>query len=136
MFYPVYIHKDDDSAWGATFADFPGCFTAADDLADLPRLAQEAVEVYFDGETDAIPAPTTPDQWVNDDRFVGGYWMLIDIDLSKVSTRAVRLNISLPENLLTEIDKYATKRHMTRSAFLAAAAINEMHESDRNQPQR
>ena len=63
MLYPAYVHKDADSAYGVTFPDFPGCFSAADELDDLPRLAQEAVEVSFDAETDAIPAPTSPDAW-------------------------------------------------------------------------
>ncbi len=59
MFYPAYIHKDSDSAYSVTFPDFPGCFTAADELADLPRLAQEAVEVYFEGEDVAITPPSS-----------------------------------------------------------------------------
>lgn len=41
---PVYIHKDADTAYGVTFPDFPGCFSAADEMADLPRMAQEAVD--------------------------------------------------------------------------------------------
>ena len=32
MLYPVYVHKDPDSAYGVTFPDFPGCFSAADEL--------------------------------------------------------------------------------------------------------
>ena len=50
MLYPVYVHKDEGSAYGLTFPDFPGCFSAADELADLSRMAQEAVELHFDGE--------------------------------------------------------------------------------------
>lgn len=45
MLYPLYVHHDDGSAYGGTFPDFPGCFTAADDLADLPRMAQEAAAI-------------------------------------------------------------------------------------------
>lgn len=50
MLYPAYVHKDKGSAYGLTFPDFPGCFSAADELADLSRMAQEAVEVHLDGE--------------------------------------------------------------------------------------
>lgn len=78
MLYPVYVHKDEGSAYGLTFPDFPGCFSAADELADLPRMAQEAVEVYFEGETFATPVPSTPEQWAGDERFQGGYWMLVE----------------------------------------------------------
>ncbi|MBV6274197.1 type II toxin-antitoxin system HicB family antitoxin [Alcaligenaceae bacterium CGII-47] len=126
MFYLAYVHKDPDSAYGVTFPDFPGCFSAADDLADLPRLAQEAVELHFEGEDFSIPAPSPAEDWLNDERFQGGYWMLINIDMSKISTRAIRLNISLPENLVHRIDASARERHMSRSAFLAKAAEREM----------
>lgn len=56
----------------------------------------------------------------------GGVWMLADIDLSRVSTRAVRINISLPEALVKTIDDEAKSRHMSRSAFLAMAARQAM----------
>lgn len=52
--------------------------------------------------------------------------MTVDIDLPKVSTKAVRLNISLPENLVHRIDEEAKARHLSRSAFLAMAAEREM----------
>jgi len=126
MFYPAYIHKDPDSAYSVTFPDFPGCFTAADELADLPRLAQEAVEVYFEGEDADIAPPSSFEDWCNDERFQAGCWMLIDIDLSKIDTKSVRLNISLPQNLLYRIDARAKALHMSRSAFLAFAAEKDM----------
>jgi len=129
MLYPVYIHKDADSAYGVSFPDFPGCFSAADDMADLPRMAQEAIEVHFDGEDLPIPVPSAPEDWQADERFQGGYWMLLDIDLSRISTRAVRVNISLPESLVARIDDYAKARHLSRSAFLALAAQHEMTQS-------
>ncbi|WP_277354959.1 type II toxin-antitoxin system HicB family antitoxin [Salinicola salarius] len=66
-----------DTAYGVTFPDFPGCYSAADEMADLPRMAQEAVEVHFEGEDMAIPAPSTPEDWEGHEDFQGGYWMLI-----------------------------------------------------------
>ncbi|UIF91566.1 type II toxin-antitoxin system HicB family antitoxin [Cupriavidus necator] len=52
--------------------------------------------------------------------------MLVDIDLSRVNTKAVRVNISLPERLVQAIDDAARNRPMSRSAFLAMAAQHEM----------
>ena len=126
MLYPVYVHKDEGSAYGLTFPDFPGCFSAADELADLPSMAREAVEVYFDGEDMEIPAPSVPEQWATDERFEGGYWMLVEIDLAKIRSRPVRLNVSLPEHLVTRIDNYAKTHHLSRSGFLAKAAEREL----------
>lgn len=129
MLYPIHVNKDAESAYGASFPDFPGCFTAADELQDLPRAAQEAVEAHFHGEASAIPAPSTPEAWAGHEDFQGGYWMMVEIDLSKVNAKAVRLNISLPENLVHRIDEVAKARRLSRSAFLAMAAEHEMAEA-------
>lgn len=48
--------------------------------------------------------------------------MLAQVDLSRIETTPVRLNISLPSNLVQQIDQWAGSRHMTRSGFLAMAA--------------
>ena len=58
MIYPVYVHKDPDTAYGVTIPDFLGCFSAADELEDLPRMIQEAIEVHFEGEEGDIPTPS------------------------------------------------------------------------------
>ena len=101
MLYPVYVHKDPESTYGVTFPDFPGCFSAADDLEELPRLAQEAVEVHFEGEDMEIPSPTAVEELAADPAYQGGFWLLLNIDLTKVNTKSVRLNISLPSNLVS-----------------------------------
>src|SRR3954465_15910681 len=126
MLYPVYVHKDPESAYGVTFPDFPGCFSAADVLEELPSLAQEAVEVHFEGEDMEIPPPTAIEALAADPTYEGGFWLLVDIDLTKVNTKSVRLNVSLPANLGGEIDRYAAEHHMTRSGFLAKAAQQAM----------
>jgi predicted RNase H-like HicB family nuclease len=122
MLYPVYVHKDPESAYGVTFPDFPGCFSAADELEGLPRLAQEAVEVHFEGDDVEIPPPTAIEELAAADQYESGFWLLIALDLTKVNTKSARLNISLPANLVGEIDRYAAEHHMTRSGFLAKAA--------------
>ena len=129
MLYPIYVHKEKGSAYGATFPDIPGCFAGADDIQALPRAAQEAVEAHFGADEDPIPSATSPDTWADHPDYQdGGFWMLVDIDLSRVRSRAVRLNISLPENLVRRIDATARQRGQSRSAFLATAAEHEMAE--------
>lgn len=130
MLYPVYVHKEDNSAYGAAFPDIPGCFAAADDIQALPSAAQEAVEAHFGADDDPIPSASAPDAWAEHPEYQdGGFWMLVDIDLSRVRSRAVRLNISLPENLVQRIDATARQRGQSRSAFLASAAEREMAEA-------
>ncbi|MFW7341779.1 type II toxin-antitoxin system HicB family antitoxin [Pollutimonas sp. H1-120] len=44
MRYPIYVHKEGNSAYGATFPDIPGCFAGADDIQALPRAEHEMAE--------------------------------------------------------------------------------------------
>jgi hypothetical protein len=60
-------------------------------------------------------------------KFFGGVWAFIDIDLSQISGKAKRINITIPERVLSLIDLYA-KNHAikNRSSFLADAALSYM----------
>ena len=125
MLYPLYVWKDADSAYGASFPDLPGVNTAADELDDLPAMAQQAVETMVDGEAH-IPEATNIEQWKDSADYADGFWMLVNIDRSRINTKPVRLNISLPESLLHDIDAFAKAQHLTRSGFLAQAAMKAM----------
>lgn len=122
MLYPLYVHHDEGTAYGGSFPDFPGCFTAADELSDLPRMAQEAVEVFFEGEEIDISPPSPIDLWKDHPDYQGGFWLLVEIDLEQVNAKPQRLNISLPAYLVRRIDAFAKARGATRSGFLAEAA--------------
>ena len=129
MLYPVYIHLGDKAhAHGVTIPDFPGCFSAADEWQDLPRMAQEAIELWCEGQNIELPKPSALDVLVNDTDYVGGVWLLIDVDISRLDTKPVRLNISMPQSLVSEIDTYAKAHGATRSGFLAQAARQAMRQ--------
>jgi len=96
MLYPLYVHVGDaKQAHGVTFPDFPGCFAAADSWEDLPSAVQEAAQAHFAGDEGPIPEPTPLERFTTDPEYVGGVWMLFDIDLSKLRSKAVRLNMKL-----------------------------------------
>ena len=123
MLYSVYVHTGDkDNAHGVTIPDFPGCFTAADDWADIPTMVQEAVEVYFEGESKDLPQPTPLEKLVGQEDFQDGVWMMLEVDTSRIKTKSVRVNVTFPEPLLTQIDAYVQTHHMSRSGFLAQVA--------------
>ena len=126
MLYPVYVHKDEGSAFGVTVPDFPGCFSAADDWDELPVKVREAVELYCDGEDLAIPAPGNIDAYANNDDYTNGQWVYVEIDTGKLNAKTVRINVSLPENLIAQIDQQAKAQGMSRSGFLSVAASKEL----------
>ncbi len=51
--YIAIVHKDADSAYGLTFPDAPGCFSAAEDAADIFAMAREALELWAEGMREA-----------------------------------------------------------------------------------
>ncbi len=47
--YIVIVHKDEHSAYGMSFPDAPGCFSAADEIDDIFAMAAEALTLWAEG---------------------------------------------------------------------------------------
>ena len=123
--YHAIVHKDEDSAWGVHFPDLPGCFSAADDLADVQANASAAVMLYLEGEK--APEPSAIEkirEMAADDLAEGAF--LLAVPYVYVSNRPQRINISIDRGVLDAIDAAAASRKLTRSAFLTEAARNEI----------
>jgi len=126
MRFPVAIHKDKGSDYGVTVPDLPGCFSAGDTVDDALTNAIEAIECHIEGlliDGESIPSARTIEYHSKRRQFSGGIWALADVDLSKLSGKAKRVNITLPERLLVQIDSYASRSGETRSGFLVHAAM-------------
>lgn len=125
--YIAVVEKDEGSAFGLWFPDVPGCFSAADDQKDIIRNAIEALTLHLDGRE---PPPAREIADVAGDEEVAralreGAWLLA-IPFVTVAHRNVRANISLDKGTLDAIDAAAAVRGLTRSAFIAEAALNEI----------
>jgi predicted RNase H-like HicB family nuclease len=133
MTYYVGIVDGSADVWGVRIPDFPGCHGAGasvqDAVADATRALREfATDMFNDGE--ALPeardmlavdkareAADEPD----------GIRVYIPLLVDK--GRPVRANISLDAGLLEKIDIEAKRRGLTRSAFLASAAMDKIAEA-------
>jgi predicted RNase H-like HicB family nuclease len=125
MDYIAIIHKDADSDYGVSFPDFPGCITAGRSLDEAKDMAGEALgghveEMLAAGE--AIPAPSSLDAVMADPDFRDGVAFLVGV---KPRGRTVRVNITVDEADLREIDQRARAQGLSRSAFLAHQALRE-----------
>lgn len=126
-YYIALIHKEADSDFGVSFPDLPGCVTAGRDLAEARALAEEALALHLEGmaeEGETTPEPSGLDAIMADEANREGVAVLVPAP--KASTKAVRVNITLPEDLLAAIDAYAERRGFNRSGFLAKAARDAM----------
>jgi predicted RNase H-like HicB family nuclease len=130
MRYPVVIHKDEHSDFGVSVPDIPGCYSAGSTYDEALTNAIEAIECHLEGllmDNESLPVGATIDRWINDEEFQGGVWAFIDTDLSQISGRAKRINITMPERVLSLIDLYAKNHSIkNRSSFLADAALSYM----------
>lgn len=122
MKYIAIVHKDSDTAYGVTLPDFPGCFSGADTLEEVPAAIQEAVELWAEGEKIDPPMPSTFDDVAKLESAQGGVLMLVDVSFDFLNQKAVPVNITMPVYLRDRIDSAAKRSGMNRSQFLQKAA--------------
>lgn len=125
--YIALIHKDPKSDYGVSFPDLPGCVTAGTSLDDARAMAAEALALHLEGlaeDGEPVPEPSRLEDIMSkrDNRDA----VAILIDTPKIASKAVRINITLPSDVLDEIDRYAEAQGLSRSGFLARAAKREM----------
>ena len=125
------IHKDPESDYGVSFPDFPGLATAGRTLDEARAMAEEALAFHIEGMTEdgePLPEPAALEAVMSDPENRDGVVTLIS--LKPAARRAVRVNVTLPEDVLAEIDRYAEDRGLTRSGFLAHAAKRAMENAE------
>ena len=121
--YVALIHKDADSDYGVSFPDFPGCVTAGRDLDEARALAVEALELHIEGRTeDGVPLPEPSSLEAIMAELENRDGVAILVSTRRPVAKAMRINITMQEDILREVDAYAEAHGLTRSGFLAQAA--------------
>jgi predicted RNase H-like HicB family nuclease len=119
--YIALIRKESDSDFGVSFPDLPGCVTAGRTLDEALAAAREALALHLEGLAEdgaAIPEPSTLEAVMAKRAHRDAVAALVPAPVIKA--RAVRVNVTLPEDLLDAID--STAGPGGRSGFLAEAA--------------
>jgi predicted RNase H-like HicB family nuclease len=125
--YIGIIHKDANSDFGVSFPDFPGAITAGTTVDDARIMATEALAFHIEGllaDGEALPEPSSLEAVMTDPNNRTGVAILVD---ARIEAKTVRVNITLPEDVLAQIDRYAEAHGFTRSGFLAQAAKQAMN---------
>jgi predicted RNase H-like HicB family nuclease len=121
--YPAIIETAGDGGFGVFFPDLPGCTSGGDTLGEAARNAEDALAGWLAltleaGE--AVPPPSDLGAVAVDADVVVAARILVRAEVP--SGRAVRVNITLPEDVLSAIDRRAELQGGTRSGLLARAA--------------
>ena len=122
--YIAIIHKNPESDFGVSFPDFPGCVTAGSSIDEAKDMAQDAISLHIKGmleDGESIPAPSKLEDVMEDPDYSDAAAIII-VTVSDAKPRSVRVNITVPEDMLRKIDLMAKKKGMSRSAFLVRAA--------------
>ena len=133
--YIAIVHKEANSDFGVSFPDFPGCITAGRDIDEAKDMAQDALALHIQGmleDGEQPPAPSRLEAIMADPDFTDATAYLI-VSIPDSKPRTVRVNITLPEMTLKQIDAAAKKRGMSRSSFLVHAARNAIDPAPSNQ---
>ena len=124
--YIAVVHKDPKSDFGVSFPDFPGCITAGSSIDEAKDMANDALSLHIKGmleDGENIPAPSKLENIMDDPVYSDAAAILV-VSVSEAKPRSVRVNITIPEDMLRKIDNVAKQRGMSRSSFLVHAAQN------------
>ena len=125
--YIALIHKDADSDYGVSFPDLPGVISAGNTLDQARDMATEALALHIEGlieDGEAIPEPSSLEDIMANAENRDGVAVLIAAPATAV--KSVRINVTLPSDVLEQNDQYAEGEGFTRSGFLAQAAKKVM----------
>lgn len=129
--YIALLRKDNSSDYGVEFPDFPGCITAGRTLDDAKDMAAEALALHIEGllaDGEGLPTPSGLDTIMANPDNANSVAFLVSTPARM--EKAVRVNVSFAESVLHRIDAAARSGHLTRSAFLADAALKAMREGE------
>jgi len=125
--YIALIHKEADSDYGVSFPDLPGVITAGSNLDEARSMATEALAFHLQGlaeDGEPVPEPSSLEKIMSAKENRDGVAVLIAAPDAEV--KSVRINVTMPADVLDQIDQYAEREGFTRSGFLAQAAKNAM----------
>jgi len=108
--------------YGVAFPDLPGCVGTGRTVQAALADAEQALAMHIRGmvaDGDELPEPSPPEAIKPDPEVKEVARAMVPVD---VPGKTVRVNISVDENLLRDIDRAANEQGYTRSGFLAAAA--------------
>ena len=125
--YVALIHKEAESDYGVSFPDLPGVVTAGSNLDEARKMAAEALAFHLEGlaeDGEPVPEPSSLDDIMSVKENRDGVAVLIGAPDTEV--KSVRINVTMPADVLDQIDRYAEREGFTRSGFLAQAAKKAM----------
>lgn len=132
MLYPIAIEAgDENTAYGVTVPDLPGCFSAGETLDEAIINAKEAItahiELLVEMEAD-IAAVSSLQELAKNPEFEGYTWAVVEVDVTRLLGGSEKINVTLPKSLIDRIDRCvaSSSEYKSRSGFLAQVALERI----------
>ncbi len=121
--YIAAIFEGDGGGVEVVFQDFPGCVTKGANLDEAKSMAEEALALHAEGmeeDCEACPKPMGLEAARRNELCQGAdAFFFVRLPARH---KSVRVNVTLPEDVLSEIDAYAKANGYTRSGLLLRGA--------------
>jgi predicted RNase H-like HicB family nuclease len=132
MKYPVVIRKKtDENEYQISVPDLPGCTGSASSIDSAITTITDLMADHFSilaeyGEH--IPHANTVESHLEKlpQNMGNVVWCVVDIDITPYLGRSHKINVTLPELLIKQIDDRVSKSpdYKTRSGFIASACLH------------
>ncbi len=127
--YVAVIRRDNDTDYGVDFPDFPGCISSGTTIEEAVALGREALAGHVAVMTEydeQIPRPTDAETILSGLRNRDDFVALFLAPIPHSAIKSVRVNITVPEASLRQIDDYARAHGISRSAFLVESSMKAL----------
>ncbi|MFT5756501.1 MAG: putative RNase H-like HicB family nuclease [Alteromonadaceae bacterium] len=132
MKYPVLIKRnEDDNGYLLSVPDLLGCHVKADTIDIGMSNIEEAIAAHLTILTEygeSVPHAKKIDHHIKISTELSPIWAVIDFDIVPYLGKSHKINVTLPELLIKQIDDRVSKSsiYKTRSGFIATACIIEL----------
>ena len=127
--YVAVIRKDNDTDYGVDSPDFPACISAGTTIDEAVALGREALAGHVAVMTEygeEIPNPTDTETILSGLRNRDDFVALFLASIPPSAVKSVRVNITVPKPWLRQIDNYARRHGISRSALLVESSMKVM----------
>jgi len=138
MKYAIIFNKEQNEAlYHVVVPDLPGCSLTVETIdLGLEKISQsikshlEILAEYGERIPSAVAIEKLRTEYAlaNPHTYTHAFWAIVDIDITVYLGKSHKINVTLPELLIKQIDERVNKSsaYKTRSGFIASACLVEL----------
>lgn len=132
MNYPVLVVKNSEQkCYVFSVVDLPGCQVKASNMDEGFSKLKEAMAAHLKilvEYKEQVPLAKTVEEHMLATTELSPIWAVIEFDIVPYMGKSHKINVTLPELLIKQIDDRVAKsaEYKTRSGFIAMACVKEL----------